>query len=310
MGASVIPGNGMSTAAGHSRSSYAHCQKACVSGRGEPREYDPDFKGPVEDRGCTDIICCILFVLCILGAVACSLVGYVRGDPLRLVYPTDSAGNFCGQGEFENKTKLFFFDLLQCAKMGSIVRLGCPTPQENFVYLEAKTMDAANRKAAREKLICKHGFDAVASSLSIEQIIEQEKCAAYYVKSKPVVNRCIPAMFNELVDLKDQIKTGGNNPLVTVFNETVTGTQLENGTTHLAQFYRLKGYAELVFSDLSESWPHILVGLLIAMLVSLLWIFLLRWLVAVMVWVTLVLFAGLFGYSEHYFVLVLVSIFI
>ena len=27
---------------------------------------------------------------------------------------------------------------------------------------------------------------------------------------------------------------------------------------YLAQFYRLKGYAELVFKDLCDSWPHIL----------------------------------------------------
>lgn len=282
--------------------------KARKNAPGEPREYDPEFRGPVKDRSCTDIICCILFIVCIIGAAACSIVGYVRGDPLRLVYPTDSSGNFCGRGKFENQPFLFFFDLLQCAKMGPSVVLGCPTPQvcvsecpkANFVYLEAKTLELTNRKAAREKLICKSGVDPVASTESIDSLVKTERCAAYYVKSKPVINRCIPAVFSDIADLKDKIKTSDNQTLVTVFNEEVTAAQLENGTSHLAAFYKLKGYAELVFSDLTESWPHILIGLLIAMLVSLLWIVLLRWLVGVMVWLTLVLFAGLFGFSCYY----------
>ncbi|KAL8568179.1 hypothetical protein ACOMHN_027702 [Nucella lapillus] len=111
-------------------------------------------------------------MLCILGAAACSIVGYARGDPQRLVYPTDSAGHFCGQGQNQDKPFLFFFDLLQCAKMGPSVVLGCPTPQvcvkkcpkENFVYLESEALEAAGRgPEARGKLICKPGVSPMDS---------------------------------------------------------------------------------------------------------------------------------------------------
>ncbi|XP_076436398.1 choline transporter-like protein 2 [Babylonia areolata] len=276
---------------------------------GEPREYDPDFKGPVKDRSCTDIICCILFILCILGAAVCSVIGYARGDPQRLVYPTDSAGRFCGQGQFKDKPYLLFFDVLQCARMGPSVILGCPTPQvcvsqcpkENFVYLESELMETGGeREKAREKLICKMGVDPVASKETITDLVKTEKCAAYYVSSKSVINRCVPSVFNKIFNMGEELKTATNQTIVNVFGEKITGSKLENGTNYLAEFYRLKGSAEVIFNDLSESWPHILIGLLLAMLVSLLWIVLLRFLVGVMVWLTLVLFAGLFVFSSYY----------
>uniref|UniRef100_A0A4W5PBT0 Choline transporter-like protein n=1 Tax=Hucho hucho TaxID=62062 RepID=A0A4W5PBT0_9TELE len=42
--------------------------------QGEPRKYDPTFKGPIYNRGCTDIVCCILFIICILGYVAVGIL--------------------------------------------------------------------------------------------------------------------------------------------------------------------------------------------------------------------------------------------
>uniref|UniRef100_A0A4W5PEE6 Choline transporter-like protein n=1 Tax=Hucho hucho TaxID=62062 RepID=A0A4W5PEE6_9TELE len=64
---------------------------------GEPRKYDPTFKGPIYNRGCTDIVCCILFIICILGYVAVGILAWSQGDPRKVIYPTDSRGQFCGQ---------------------------------------------------------------------------------------------------------------------------------------------------------------------------------------------------------------------
>ncbi|RUS76953.1 hypothetical protein EGW08_015273, partial [Elysia chlorotica] len=65
---------------------------------GEPLDYDPTFKGPIHNRSCTDVICCFLFVICLLGMGIVSIIGYVHGDPSRLVNPTDSHGDICGLG--------------------------------------------------------------------------------------------------------------------------------------------------------------------------------------------------------------------
>uniref|UniRef100_A0A3B3Q7M1 Choline transporter-like protein 2 n=1 Tax=Paramormyrops kingsleyae TaxID=1676925 RepID=A0A3B3Q7M1_9TELE len=64
---------------------------------GEPKKFDPTFRGPIHNRGCTDIICCILFILAILGYFAVGILAWSQGDPRKVIYPTDSRGQFCGQ---------------------------------------------------------------------------------------------------------------------------------------------------------------------------------------------------------------------
>ena len=34
---------------------------------GSGRRHDPDFSGPVKDRGCTDVCCLLLFVVFVVG---------------------------------------------------------------------------------------------------------------------------------------------------------------------------------------------------------------------------------------------------
>ncbi|RMX40198.1 hypothetical protein pdam_00016560, partial [Pocillopora damicornis] len=50
------------------------------------------FKGPISDRSCTDIPCCILFVAYIVGMVVVGIIAFKEGDPDRLLLPQDSQG--------------------------------------------------------------------------------------------------------------------------------------------------------------------------------------------------------------------------
>lgn len=53
--------------------------------------------GPLKERRCTDVLCCLVF-FAFLGAM-CFLgyYGYQHGDPDSVLYPYDSAGNQCGR---------------------------------------------------------------------------------------------------------------------------------------------------------------------------------------------------------------------
>uniref|UniRef100_A0A8C1FR03 Choline transporter-like protein n=1 Tax=Cyprinus carpio carpio TaxID=630221 RepID=A0A8C1FR03_CYPCA len=84
---------------------------------GDPRKFDPTFKGPIYNRGCTDILCCILFMLALLGYFAVGILAWSQGDPRKVIYPTDSKGQFCGQvgSPLEKKPLLFYFNILKCA---------------------------------------------------------------------------------------------------------------------------------------------------------------------------------------------------
>lgn len=62
-----------------------------------------NFKnGPIGKRSCSDCLCCIIFLVAILGFCAASSYGYDNGDPKKLLLGWDSDKNGCG---YSDKTK-------------------------------------------------------------------------------------------------------------------------------------------------------------------------------------------------------------
>uniref|UniRef100_A0A3B3ULP8 Choline transporter-like protein n=2 Tax=Poecilia TaxID=8080 RepID=A0A3B3ULP8_9TELE len=101
---------------------------------GEPAQFDPTFNGPIKKRGCTDIICCILFMVVILGYIGVGILAWLYGDPRHVLFPRNSTGWFCGIGPNKDKPHLFYFDILKCASSVNILvtslnGLQCPTTQ-------------------------------------------------------------------------------------------------------------------------------------------------------------------------------------
>uniref|UniRef100_A0A4W5NQ62 Choline transporter-like protein n=1 Tax=Hucho hucho TaxID=62062 RepID=A0A4W5NQ62_9TELE len=99
---------------------------------GEPAQYDPTFNGPIRKRGCTDIICCVLFMVVILGYMAVGILAWLYGDPRHVLYPRNSTGMFCGIGA---QPSVFYFDILKCATSVNVMAavlngLQCPTTQD------------------------------------------------------------------------------------------------------------------------------------------------------------------------------------
>lgn len=52
--------------------------------------------GPVENRRCTDILCCLIFIAFIIAWVVCGFYGFSNGNPYLLTYPFDCDDNQCG----------------------------------------------------------------------------------------------------------------------------------------------------------------------------------------------------------------------
>ncbi|KAK7504491.1 hypothetical protein BaRGS_00004357, partial [Batillaria attramentaria] len=255
--------------------------------------YDPSHKGPIKKRSCTDIICCLIFLIFVLGLLAVGAYAYVWGDPKLLLYPMDSEGNLCGLGDKKGKENLFFFDLPQCARMGPAVFVnGCPTtqvcvsqcPTENFFALTPNFNSDSNRR----KLICKDGT-------SVLDLVTNKSCAAYHLKSTAVLKRCVP----DLGQLSTIVQAG----VIAIGGEVVTDSEGKNVTEEetkdankvISTFLQAKEYAEKIIDDIIKSWYLILAALIGCMLLSLLWILLMRWVAAFMVWLAVILFVGLFA---------------
>ncbi|XP_029364156.1 choline transporter-like protein 2 isoform X5 [Echeneis naucrates] len=259
---------------------------------GEPRKYDPTFKGPIQNRGCTDIVCCILFVLALLGYIAVGILAWSQGDPRKVIYPTDSRGQFCGQAgtELEKKPLLFYFNIMKCASPMVLLEFQCPTTQmcvekcpEKFMTL----LKAYTNKNDFEyyKKFCKEG--------GAPEILRLGLCPAMLTPSKPFTRRCFPALGQ-----KGKVITVGNiSSFDDGYGNMRDAKDLVDGVKNATVVIEARQVVMKIFEDYTQSWYWILIGLVIAMVTSLLFIILLRYLAGIMVWVMIVLVILVIGYG-------------
>lgn len=266
---------------------------------GESRKFDPSFKGPIQNRGCTDILCCILFILALLGYFAVGILAWSQGDPRKVIYPTDSRGQFCGQAgtPLENKPFLFYFNILKCASPLVLLEFQCPTTQLCVEKCPDKHMTLVKAKLSNEqeyyKQYCKEGVDFTKSS---PEILRDGLCPAMLMPSKPFTRRCLPA----LGTMKGGVVVVGNETSLDTGEETspsINATDVLEAAKKSNVVVEARQVAMRIFEDYTQSWHWILLGLVIAMVVSLIFIVLLRFLAGIMVWVMIILVILVIGYG-------------
>jgi len=80
----------------------AEDQNGSGGGRyGDRRGHDPDFSGPIRDRSCTDVLCLLLFIVFLVFWFVVAIISFVKGDPDRLINPSNSRGEICGRGDYK-----------------------------------------------------------------------------------------------------------------------------------------------------------------------------------------------------------------
>jgi solute carrier family 44 (choline transporter-like protein), member 2/4/5 len=68
--------------------------------------------GPIEERSCTDVLFCLLFLAFLVGLGVVSMFGFKNGQPERLLAPLDADGKFCGiDSGYESFPYLYLADL-------------------------------------------------------------------------------------------------------------------------------------------------------------------------------------------------------
>uniref|UniRef100_A0A4W5NTY7 Choline transporter-like protein n=1 Tax=Hucho hucho TaxID=62062 RepID=A0A4W5NTY7_9TELE len=253
----------------------------------------------VHREGCTDVFCCILFILAILGYFAVGILAWSQGDPRKVIYPTDSRGQFCGQAgtPLEKKPLLFYFNILKCASPLTLLEFQCPTTQLCVESCPTKHMTLVNaylNKGEQEyyKQFCKEGVDF--SKMSAPEILKHGLCPSMLMSSKPFTRRCLPA----LSTMKGGVVVVGNE---TSFDNgkggKVNATDFLDASKKSNVVVEARQVAMRIFEDYTVSWYWILIGLVIAMVVSLIFIVLLRYLAGIMIWVMIVMVILVIGYG-------------
>ncbi|XP_052224433.1 choline transporter-like protein 2 isoform X2 [Dreissena polymorpha] len=276
-------------------------------GNGKPLQHDPKFKGPISNRSCTDIICCLIFVVFVAGMAVVGYFAFSYGNPRLLLYPMNSNKELCGYGNQKGKDNLVFFDLIACGKMGPGVFVdGCPTtqicveecPKKNTFYKLGGLVPGAKEEIEK---YCKADSD---KTKPLDKRVTDNECPAYLLESKPVLHRCVPKVLADLLEkvgsLEENLKNASITNITNNRNEVFGPDDIKKGLDAYGLFLKAKEYGEKVIQDVVASWWMILLGFLLAMIVSLIWIILMRWLAGVMVWFTILLFVVAFGFSSYW----------
>ncbi|XP_054109793.2 choline transporter-like protein 4 isoform X1 [Callithrix jacchus] len=262
---------------------------------GKPVKYDPSFRGPIKNRSCTDVICCVLFLLFILGYIVVGIVAWVYGDPRQVLYPRNSTGAYCGMGENKDKPYLLYFNIFSCILSTNIISvaengLQCPTPQvcvsscpeapwtvENSQFLQTvgEVFYTKNRN------FCLPG---VPWNMRVITSLQQELCPSFLLPSAPALGRCFP----------------WTNVTPPVLPGITNDTSIEQGISGLIDSLNARDISVKIFEDFAQSWYWILVALGVALVLSLLFILLLRLVAGPLVLVLILGVLGVLAYGIYY----------
>uniref|UniRef100_A0A8C2W4Y0 Choline transporter-like protein n=1 Tax=Chinchilla lanigera TaxID=34839 RepID=A0A8C2W4Y0_CHILA len=264
---------------------------------GTPQKYDPTFKGPIYNRGCTDVLCCVLLFLAIVGYVAVGLIAWTHGDPRKVIYPTDSRGEFCGQKGTKNSNKpfLFYFNIVKCASPLVLLEFQCPTPQICVEKCPDRYLTLLNAWNTPEfeyyKQFCVPDFQK--DKKGVAEVLRDGQCPAVVIPSKPLAQRCFPAIHAH----KGVIMVGNATTYEDGHGSRKNITELVEGAKQANGVLEARQLAMRIFEDYTVSWYWIVIGLVIAMALSLLFVILLRFLAGIMVWVMIVMVILVLGYG-------------
>uniref|UniRef100_A0A8C3MZM4 Choline transporter-like protein n=1 Tax=Geospiza parvula TaxID=87175 RepID=A0A8C3MZM4_GEOPR len=236
--------------------------------------------------GCTDIICCVLLVVAIVGYVVVGVVAWTHGDPRKVIHPTDSRGQFCGQQGTPNDR----------ASPLVLLEFQCPTtqicvskcPDRYMTYLTASGNPASLQYYRN---FCTPEYKG--SQKAALNVLKDRECPAMLIPSTPLARRCFPAIQAK----KGVIMVGNKTTYEDGWGNHRNVTELLEGAKKANVVLETRQLAMKIFEDYTVSWYWIIIGLVIAMVASLIFIVLLRFLAGIMVWVMIVMVILVLGYG-------------
>uniref|UniRef100_A0A8L0DKF1 Choline transporter-like protein n=1 Tax=Oncorhynchus mykiss TaxID=8022 RepID=A0A8L0DKF1_ONCMY len=213
----------------------------------------------------------------------CLVAAWIHGDTRKVVYPTDSHGQFCGQQGTPNTNKaiLFYFNILG------------PSLRDRFAtYLDMQYNYRYNNSYWEYyRQFCKPGFDNPRKSVA--HVLRDEDCPSMIVPSRPFLQRCFPDFITRNGTLTVANKTDFKDGL----GKTRSVIDLRKAANGITSLLDAKEVGMKIFEDYASSWYWILLGLVITMVVSLAFILLLRFTAGVLLWLIIFGVIAVVGYG-------------
>nr|XP_034356740.1 choline transporter-like protein 5 [Arvicanthis niloticus] len=244
-------------------------QTICVTD-GDPRRYDPDFQGPTAKRSCTDVLCCMIFLLFILGYVLLGLLE-LTGE---------------GRSRSVNMAKA------QRLKVEKICVSRCP---ERFLtYLD---MQFLNHKDKNYWEYYRQFCRAKARPMeTIADLLSSGDCPLAVYPSRPFLQRCVP----DLSAINGTSTLGSRVHFEDGSGQTRNIVELREAANGISDMIDARTFGLKVLEDYSTSWKWILIGLTVAMALSWTFLILLRFTAGFLFWFFIFGVLGIIGYGIWY----------
>lgn len=256
----------------------------------ESFQYNNNFRGPLVKRSCTDVICLLFFFIFLIIFGFTVYYAQREGNLNKILIPRDSEGLQCGKdSEVVDSKFLFFFDLAKCADPLVPIN-GCPTPQTcikecpHEAFLHDKTKCSKDLAEYKKKMICNRRIDvqSLGSCEEIDENVKNQECAQWYLKSEPFGNRCLPSL----------------EDIGSIVNKSEEIQKIFEALYNIELFSSLNGMGQMIVEDTINTWPVLVMGLMLAAFCSLLIIAIMRWVAGPIVWLSIIGVLTLLGTGE------------
>ncbi|XP_022247260.1 choline transporter-like protein 2 [Limulus polyphemus] len=148
----------------------------------------------------------------------------------------------------------------------------------------------------KEKLICRN--DSLKSTQSLKELIESKNCASLYLKSIPFAGRCVPEVIGKLGEFLFDEKS--NKTLEDENGNKINASIIDDAGKGLAFILNAREVGEQIFEDISNVWWIMILFLIASMVLSFIWIILMRIMAGVMVWLSFLCVTGILGFGCYY----------
>ncbi|XP_071769585.2 choline transporter-like protein 4 [Centroberyx gerrardi] len=255
---------------------------------------------------CTDMLCSIIFLLAVTGFIALGVIAWLLGDSRNILLPRDSGGMFCGAGKYLDRPNMLYVDLLKCETTTNVMPaaldgIKCPTMQvcvskcpSEFWMLPPDAYESGSQpKNFFDQRYCDPSLDLATTELSIQKILDEELCPSFYVPSLSTRGKCLPSL-----SALNYIPSNFTLPGMVSINHTLAS--LTDAIGSLITVYNTKPILMQISEDFVSSWYWILLGLMLAMVLSLFFMLLLMYPPFIVISIFIVGVLALGGYGIFY----------
>lgn len=141
-------------------------------------------------------------------------------------------------------------------------------------------------KIERIKGYCRNLAGGEFENRSMEDLVKQRKCPSFLVPSKTFLGRCVPTFGleadNNLTNMQVEM-------MKTLDGSNVESEKLKKGLEFIMKAIDAMGRFDRLMAELSSNWWKILLGFVFAMVISFIYIMLMKVCCKAMVWISIVL---------------------